>query len=198
MTTNANAQRTAAAADANRLRSTMGLMARDNDNEAIVALRHATRMLKDLGLDWSDVADLALRAKPANDTVTPSRAQANSYAQPQPQPQPQPRPQPRPEAKPQRTRVVIDGRTIPSRIIGQIVMQTIERTSKGSHMTVFFVAQGDTLYGPIVAYTDARVTRVFILANKRAEVEVRMKTPGEGRQTKNGYMPQAGDFRELS
>ena len=158
-------------------------------------MRQATRMLASRGLEWGDVAELAMRARPANDQG-PRTAQpaANPYAQSRPQPRPEPKPEPRPKPR----RVTISEHSIPQRIQGQIVMATLERTSSGGNMSVFFVQDGGTLYGPLVAYTDERVMRVHRLSAKQARVEIGLLKPGQGRYTSSGFMPQAGTLQELS
>lgn len=164
----------------NRLRTTMGLMARENDNEAMIALRHATRMLADRGLDWSAVASLAIGA--SNDNAS----------RPQPGTQPRPQPQPTPQAKTGRIR--ISAHDIPQRVSGEIQIAQRERTRSGGQRVVFHIRDGNTTYGPMIAYLKGVVMSLETANLRRQSVEVTMLTKGEGCLATpcSPFMPQAG------
>ena len=180
----------------NRLRATMGLMARDNDNEAVVALRQATRMLASRGLDWMKLADIAIGG-------AAPRAEARR--------DPEPKPEPKPKPKPAASRMAIIGAAIPERVAGSIVVIECERTRSGGTMTTFAVVDGDTVYGPIVAYTLQRADTLRNAARNGACLGIDMLTPGEGRHIVRQefshagmrwrnvtFMPQAGKIVWLS
>jgi hypothetical protein len=177
----------------NVLRSTMGLMARDNDNEAIIALRQATRMLKARGLDWSAIANLAIAA--ANDNSGPRAGNGHSTRpQPKPEPKPQPKPEPKPQPKPKAEISRFEGDAIPAVLYGDVVIRLRKRTRSGGRSVEFDIRNGSMVFGPIIAYRQNVTDALEAAALSRTPVQVVTLTRGEGRAASayTPFTPQAG------
>lgn len=146
--------------DDHRLIATMGLMARDVDNEALIALRQATRMLVARGLRWEDVARTVLASAPA-----PARERPEPRRTSSPPPPPPPHPEAgerrtrrrtetqrrRPDGRPRRT---VKGFDIPDRIRGRIVVHDEKRTIGGDEYLVVSVDNDETVWGPLMVFDD--------------------------------------------
>lgn len=154
--------------DDNRLIATMGLMARTIDNEALIALRQATRMLSARGLRWEDVARAIVEMRPTAAEAPRRRAAARESAPPPPPP-PSPPPPHRADAEERRARRnaerartyqggrprrTVKGFDIPESVRGRVVVQDEKRTKAGDEYLVVSVDNDDTVWGPLMVFDD--------------------------------------------
>lgn len=156
-----------------RLMQTIGMMGVESsagDGEAVNAFRAATRMLKDAGLTWRDVAQRSFGT-------------TSSYWKSAPAPTPQPAPTAAPDAGPApkpetREKMRISGRDIPVTVMGIIRALDSESKARKSEVLIFEVETETVIYGPMAAYAGTLMDNVFKARGKRAMLRIRPARDG--------------------
>jgi len=145
----------------------MGASMSDEDGTGVNAYRQATRLLKEQGLTWRDVAQRAFTNAPDrwNKTAPPAAPTA---------PSPAPAPPPGKPAPKER----LSGSDIPVTITGTIRALDDERQAVKKQMLLIDVETDGAIYGPIVAYAGTLMDNILRNRNRRAMLRVRPTRDG--------------------
>lgn len=185
-----------------RLAAIMGMMERDNDAEALNAMRHATRLLKARGMSWTQVAEM-ITGRALGDMMAPDglqrpaggprgasadsqwediaeilRKAAEAAAASGPFRPRKPRPPP--------TRKTISGESVPASVIGIMTLIRSDDWNGRPFINVMITDyRKDRVYSPLTIFDPAIIQRaqaIFAASETRyVTATVRQpRTPGHG------------------